>query len=161
MVLDAAARAGVDLGDLASAVDRAYGKRGLAEVRRILPFVTGLAESPMESLARQLIIDAGWTQVQPQVELLLPGGRRRLDLAFPQARVGVEYDGEKFHTGDRALQRDRDRHNQIACAGWVLLHLTAADIRSPALFLTQLIDLLTTRGLSPAGPPRAPGTRQA
>ena len=44
--------------DLADAVDRQRGRRGIVKVRDLLPFVDGRAESAMESEARLAMLDA-------------------------------------------------------------------------------------------------------
>ena len=100
----------------------------------------------MESRSRQLVIDAGLPAPEPQLELLLPNGFRRLDMGYRQHRIGIEYDGEDFHTGVGTMSRDRERHNGIISAGWVELHLTAADIyRHPERFLADLRELFRLR----------------
>jgi very-short-patch-repair endonuclease len=54
-----------------------------------------------------------------------------VDLAYPDLRVAVEYDGA-WHAADRQFARDRRRLNRLTGAGWVVLHVTAADLRDPA-----------------------------
>ena len=78
-----------------------------------------------------------------QYRVLVGGRLVRLDLAWPSHRVGLEFDGEDFHTGDGTLRRDRARHNALTRAGWTMLYATATDIyRDPGLLIAQLADLL-------------------
>jgi very-short-patch-repair endonuclease len=46
----------------------------------------------------------------------------RLDLGWPEHRVGLEYDGA-VHRERRQHSRDLDRHNAIRTAGWTVLQV--------------------------------------
>ena len=50
-----------------------------------------------------------------------------LDLAWPESRVGFEYDGEEFHAS-RRWQHDEDRHDSVESRGWVLRHVDVVDL---------------------------------
>jgi very-short-patch-repair endonuclease len=45
----------------------------------------------------------------------------RLDLAYPHARVAVEYDGEAFHTSDEDRAADRKRRTWLRDHGWTVI----------------------------------------
>jgi uncharacterized protein DUF559 len=61
-----------------------------------------------------------------QHPLEVDGRRYRLDLCYPQERVVVEVDGFEHHNGRTTFDRDRTRGNDIALAGYLVLHVTAA-----------------------------------
>jgi very-short-patch-repair endonuclease len=56
----------------------------------------------------------------------------RLDLAYPCAKVAIEYDGEEFHTspGDRAA--DELRRDWLRAHGWVVIVVTRRDFMRDA-----------------------------
>ena len=55
------------------------------------------------------------------------GGRvYLLDLAYPDRRVGIEYDGWDAHRTRSAFDGDRARGNDLALAGWTVLRFTSA-----------------------------------
>lgn len=54
----------------------------------------------------------------------------RVDLAIPTLRVAVEYDGA-WHALREQLEADRRRLNALAEAGWQVVHVTAAMLRTP------------------------------
>ena len=56
------------------------------------------------------------------------GLRRRVDFAYPELRLAIEYDGA-WH-GERRARDDRRRLNRLYAAGWLVLHVTAADMRA-------------------------------
>lgn len=73
-------------------------------------------------------------------------GRRtyKLDLAWPEIRVALEFDGWDTHRTFTAFHRDRDRLRRLVAAGWTIvpvtsrtdLHELLADLT--ALFATRL-----------------------
>ncbi len=65
----------------------------------------------------------------------------RVDLAFPEQRVAVEYDGA-WHGDPGQLTRDRRRLNALVAAGWTVLHVTAADLRQPEDLVARVAALL-------------------
>ncbi|WP_395726691.1 hypothetical protein [Nakamurella sp.] len=143
-VLDAALTHCVTDDDLAEAIASAKGRRGIAAVRRWSEFADGRSQSPMESRARYRLISAGLPAPDLQIQVTVPGATRWIDMGWKHAKVGLEYDGEDFHSGDGKLARDRQRHNQLTRAGWTMIYATAADIwRNPDYLIDQLRGLLS------------------
>ena len=54
----------------------------------------------------------------------LTGQTRRLDLAWPEVRLGVEAHSRLFHFGRAADERDNRRDLELVAAGWELLYIT-------------------------------------
>ena len=44
----------------------------------------------------------------------------RVDLAYPEARLVIEYDSDQWHTGVVRRHEDADRRNQLRAAGWTV-----------------------------------------
>jgi len=104
------------------------GLRGIRQVADLVRWADGLAESPMESRMRWRFLRSDLPA--PQVQFTVRRGRRshRLDLGWPEHKVGAEFDGLEAHMTRRQLTDDRDRHNFFTEEGWLLLHFTAGDI---------------------------------
>ena len=87
------------------------------------------AESPPETRVRLALVNAGLRPV-PQYEVRDARGRliARVDLAFPEAKVVVEYDGRLAHLEPGAFATERRRQNRLVAAGWVVLRYTAEDL---------------------------------
>lgn len=105
------------------------GLRGVRRAGRALDLSDGRAESPPESRLRLQLVLAGLAPV-PQYDVV-DGGRflARVDLAFPEVRIAVEYDGREVHEREDVFVRDRQRQNDLLRAGWLVLRFTAADLR--------------------------------
>jgi hypothetical protein len=129
--LDAALRSGrCNLAELWRAAVEQAGRRGIVAVRELLPLADGRAESPMESEARLAMIDGGLPIPELQYELIDGNGQlRRLDFAWPDQRVAVEYDGMDWHSGADAMRRDRERHVALLDIGWVVIVIVFDDVR--------------------------------
>lgn len=102
----------------------------------------------MESRTRYRVLQAGLPEPEVQIIVpLTPGGWRRIDLGWRRARVGLEFDGQDFHSGDGSLDRDRQRAADLLAAGWTVLSITGRDVyRDPARFTDLVRTLLRDRG---------------
>lgn len=129
--LDAALRSGhCDARALAEAVAAQAGRRGIVAVRDLLGLADGRAESPMESEARLVMVDGGLPRPVLQYEILDARGKlRRLDFAWPEAKVAAEYDSDKWHTGPDALHRDREKVAALQDLSWIVIPIVREDVR--------------------------------
>ena len=139
------ARGLVTPAELRVRVDGLAGGPGGRRALRATELADGRAESPQESRTRVLLASAGLVLV-PQFEVRDDGGRwvARVDLALPELRIAVEYDGV-WHGETGQFARDRQRLNRLTQAGWLVLHLTAADLRRPDEVVTRLRALIASR----------------
>lgn len=127
--VDAMVRAGsLDVAGLEARIRDGGGRWGVARVRRAARLVDPRAESGPESRVRVALVLAGLTPV-PQFEVS-HGGRfvARVDLAFPGARLAVEYEGEHHFDGVQIV-RDDERYARLLAAGWRVIRVSAADLR--------------------------------
>ncbi|MFC7534817.1 type IV toxin-antitoxin system AbiEi family antitoxin [Actinoplanes sp. GCM10030250] len=87
------------------------------------------SESPMETRLRLLLVDAGVAPPAVQFEVRDTNGRLigRVDLAWPEVRLAVEYDGD-HHRERGQFRRDVGRLNALRLAGWTVLRFTADDV---------------------------------
>jgi len=56
-------------------------------------------------------------------------GRYRVDFAYVDARVAIECDGYRYHSGRRAFDDDRARQNALTAMGWRVLRVTWPQLR--------------------------------
>jgi hypothetical protein len=92
-----------------------------------------------------LLLTSGLAAV-PQYVVRDADGRfiARVDLAFPEHRVAIEYDGA-WHGKPGQLAHDRRRLNALVAAGWTVLHVTATDLHEPQSLVGVVRQLLLER----------------
>jgi hypothetical protein len=104
------------------------GQWGVVKVRRAFELVDPRAGSPPESRVRVALVLAGLSPV-PQYDVHEDGEwLGRVDLAFPEAKIVIEYEGA-YHFEDGQIVRDDVRYARMRAAGWTIIRLSAADLR--------------------------------
>lgn len=114
--------------DLQVLLRRYRRRRGVVQLRRLVPLVDSRSESQPESWVRWFIVEDGLPCPEPQVWVRLGGERVRLDLAYPRARILVEYDGEEFHTDPADKEHDEARREALRRAGWIVIVVTRHEL---------------------------------
>jgi hypothetical protein len=140
--LDAALRSDTcERGDLRRVLKHHAGRRGVVAARELFELASPLAESPMESEARLVMIDGGLPPPVLQYEIVdLNGQTWRFDFAWPEYRVAAEYDGIDWHSGPAAFLRDRRRGVAVQDLGWVVVPILAEDVRHRPVELVARIE---------------------
>lgn len=110
-------------------VARSAGRRGVRIARQVVAVADAKAGSPMESVLRWLIHDAGLPRPVSQYVIRDGVGRflAQVDLAWPEHRVVVEFDGN-VHRDRRVFVEDLRRQNGIVLADWRILRFSSADV---------------------------------
>jgi very-short-patch-repair endonuclease len=131
----------VGKGELAEAADGGH-RRGAQRVRQAVALADPRAESPPESRLRVLLALAGLPAV-PQHTVRDASGTfvARVDLAYLDRRIAIEYDGA-WHDNSGQFAKDRRRLNRLVSAGWTVVHVTAADLRDPEGLVARIRALL-------------------
>lgn len=129
--LDAALRSGTcDRRQLLDAVSGQHGRRGIVQVRELVPHADPAAESPMESEARLVMLDGHLATPELQYEIVDRSGRMwRLDFAWPLRKLSVEYDGFDWHSDPASFARDRQKRAALMEMDWTVLSIVADDVR--------------------------------
>jgi hypothetical protein len=106
--------------------------RGRRRSEILLDLATGHAESPAESWLLLDLYDAGFPVPAQQVPVTdLDGNvRYRLDFAWEELRVALEYDGYAAHVG--RVERDVARDAELRRLGWTVLRAGVTDLKDPA-----------------------------
>lgn len=106
-----------------------------------------IPESPPERLLALALVAQGLPQPTFQHEVRDANGRfvARVDLAYPDVRLAIEYDSYQEHTGKLALVRDSSRRNRLTAVGWTTLTATHADVQNQAFVLGRQVRSLRRR----------------
>ena len=135
---------------LPSEVDQIYRRyprvRWRTRVGPVLGLTDERSESPMETRLRLVLVLRGLPQPEVQHWVEGPAGQRaRLDLAYADLRIGIEYDGDQ-HRDRGEFAADRRRDNWLGQLGWLVLRFTADDVlRKPDSVAAQVRSVLFRR----------------
>ena len=99
-----------------------------------------IPESPMETKMLRLLRQLGFPPAVPQFEVWHEGRfYGRLDAAWPDVRVGVEYESYEHHTGKLALVRGNARRDAFDDIDWRIVGVTAEDLKNHGMRIAPLI----------------------
>ncbi|GAA1826447.1 hypothetical protein [Actinomadura chokoriensis] len=127
------------------------GYRGNTRLREIIRLSDRGAASPGETWIRVAVIDTGFPRPRTQVPVKGPRGQPLyIDLGYPEFRIGLEYDGERHHTGRRARTHDTTRRRWLAKEmRWEIIPVTKDFLPRPTPYLEALLTALLHRGWNP------------
>jgi hypothetical protein len=147
---DALANAtGVTAAQVDSVIRRHRGARGIVQLRDVVGLTDGGAESPQESHSRLVLIDAGLQRPTTQIEVPNRWGQvfARIDMGWPEFKVGVEYDGPQHWTDPKRRSRDIDRCADLAAQGWIIIRVNAEMLyQRPWVIVDRVVAALRERG---------------
>ena len=152
--MDALARTfGLRSSDLVRHLRRFAGRRGVIQLRELAALVDARAESSGESWTRLEIHDHALPAPEVNWWVVVDGvPTYRLDLAYPRAKVVVEYDGEEFHSSDEAKAADATRRAWLEAHGWTVIVVDKTSFTEHAI--SEWIDRIRTALATAQQPPR-------
>ena len=137
---DAALAAGLIAHDqLRDQVDGVRGQAGAAAARWVARHADGDSESPLESLTRARVVDAGLPRPRLQAWIADGAGwRARVDMLWEQQRLILEADGRiKYH--DRELWAEKLRQERLERLGYRVVRVLWDDVvRQPDELVARL-----------------------
>ncbi|MFE6997119.1 hypothetical protein ACFVAE_14225 [Microbacterium sp. NPDC057659] len=110
--------------------------RGCAMIDAALHLARERVESPKETETRRLIARTGLPE--PVVQYEIHDQRRligRVDLAYPELKIAIEYEGDGHRIDKAQWRRDIQRQRDLEDRGWIVIRLTQDDLGpgAPAL----------------------------
>lgn len=130
-------RRGKNRSDVERAIRRMGRAKGIAVARRCLEHAIDNSDSPYESLARALLIEAGIGPVVAQAQI----ERYYADLLVKGWLI-IEIDGEIKYEGndvDEVLRAERHRQKRIGNKGYVFLRFSPSFLRKhPEKFIAEV-----------------------
>jgi hypothetical protein len=148
VVADAALAGGVTTTDqLRAALTSGTGTRGTRSARGVIVAADGRSESVGESRSRVLMIDAGLTRPDLQVEIRRPDGRLigRSDFGWVEHRLLGEFDGRVKYgrllrpgqqPGDAVFEEKR-REDAMREEGWGMVRWVWDELAAPAVLVAR------------------------
>jgi hypothetical protein len=97
-------------------------------------------ESTMETMLRRVLRAHGLPDPVPQYVIRDRGVFvARVDFAYPEHRIAIEYDSLEHHVGTRAHLRDNARRLRIESERWHVVVATVDDVRSGGDLLARAL----------------------
>ena len=131
---------GATLEKIRSAINSFDGLWGVTALRRALDDARPNTDSPGETRTRLLLTRAGFPEPAINHPVWDPDASktRYLDLAFPELKIAVEYDGDYHRVSKKQWLLDTARRDSLRSLGWNLRVLTGLDIKKPQRALDAL-----------------------
>jgi very-short-patch-repair endonuclease len=127
------------------ALDEYPGRRGRARLVTAFGMLDGDSESPGETRLRVILIHAGIRGFVLNHVVPMPGGGRlRLDFAFPDLKVAIEYQGG-YHADDAQWRADMTRIARLEALGWRVIQINKDDLRNPGELVARVRSTLAQR----------------
>lgn len=136
-----------------SAYDIKTLKRAVSASKRLSSSTAGVdsrwcalpPDKPADRLYQAVVAQHGRFDEGGEVvhEMIAPftGRKWALDMALPRYRIGIEMDGWEFHGKYKeGFQRDREKQNDFARYGWLLLRASNKQVRES---LDNVLDALS------------------
>lgn len=111
---------------------RYWRRRGVTQLRELIPLSRTGVDSQPESWIRIEMYDEGFPMPAAQVWAWVPGwGLVKVENAYEHLRIAVEYDGEEFHSEDGDRERDEARREALREAGWIIIVVRRGGLSGP------------------------------
>src|SRR5699024_10491675 len=120
--------------ELALAVEARGRVNGVRQLRSIQQLARVGADSPMETVLRLRMQEAGLPEPAVNAWLCDERGNRVVqpDLSIWDYRVAIQYDGWEVHSDERQLLKYVRRQENTQALGWVEVRITKEHMRSRA-----------------------------
>lgn len=123
---------------------RLRGSSGSARARWCLEHADARAESAGETGTRFTLLRHGLRAPVLQIPVRTRRGNYRIDLGWPELKIGIEFDGKVKYTrmaaGDpsEVVFREKRRQDDLEREGWVIIRVLWADLFRPAEFIAEV-----------------------
>ncbi len=120
------------------------GTTGSARARWCLDRADARAESPGETGTRFTLLRHGLRVPALQIPVHTRRGKYRIDLGWPELKIGIEFDGKIKYTrmakGDPAeiVFQEKRRQDDLEREGWVIIRVVWADLYRPGEFIAEV-----------------------
>jgi very-short-patch-repair endonuclease len=136
----------VTLDELVTAVRRRPRIRGIVKLRLALEEIRSGSRSPGETRTRLALVRRGLPEPELNHDVVVDGRWIAcVDLAYPDARVAIEYESDLHRTDPASFKKDLTRGEHLKDVDWWLVRATADDVgRSVERFVWRVRRLLDT-----------------
>lgn len=146
VLMDHALRLGADQPLMEAMATDLAGRRGIRNLRRALINADRRSESAGETLTRELVSRLNLPMPESQVEVNCRAGRYRLDFAWKEKKVALEFDGKvkyfDYKPTAEVLFQERQRENALTEDGWKFVRVKWKDLFREQEFKDRILAAL-------------------
>ena len=143
VIADQALARGADRATLIAILGKCRGFKGIATARFAVGFADGRSESPGESLTRFKLDLLNIPDPVAQFEVRTRLGLHRLDFAWPELKLALEFDGDAKYLGgqpaDRVILGERKRERALQEDGWIFIRIEWKDLYNEGLLKARIL----------------------
>lgn len=138
-----------DLTDMIELLKRSKGRRGVARLRLAIEDHDPQEQEARRELEKKLLRlfkRAGFRPAEVNGHLVIDGISMMPDFIWRDARLIVEADSRRVHGTLAAFEKDRERDQRLAAAGWTVIRVTWRQVvDEPERVIRTLHSLLSCR----------------
>ncbi|WP_066287131.1 type IV toxin-antitoxin system AbiEi family antitoxin domain-containing protein [Arthrobacter sp. B6] len=146
VLVDHALRLGADKTLMEAMAEGLPGRRGIRNLRMALLNADSRSESAGETLTRELLARLNLPMPEPQVVVESRVGQYRLDFAWKEKKVALEFDGKTKYFDYRptaeVLYQERQRENALIEDGWTFVRVKWKDLFREQEFKSRILTAL-------------------
>lgn len=87
--------------------------------------------------------------IEDQFRIIVNDRENVIDFAFPQLKLGIEADGEIYHSAPKQVKHDKERDAELGRMGWTILRFLETQIeKSPQACVQQIIKAVMQKQLA-------------
>lgn len=139
---DSGLHQGAKVDPMLQLLDTLAGHRGVAAARKVIAALDIGSESAGETRTRLLIAGMDIPVPEYQVRLLVRGNAYRVDGAWRDIKLALEFDGKTkyfdFKPTEEAIYEERLRERELMEAGWSFIRVVWEDLANPDLLRQRI-----------------------
>lgn len=143
VIMDHGLRLGANISALTDMAALSAGKRGVRTLRKVLDNADPRSESAGETLTRELLQRLHIRPPQPQFEVQSRLGRHRMDFAWKQEKLALEFDGRTkyfdYKPTDEVIFQERRREKALMEEGWRFIRVEWKDLFNERAFKERIL----------------------
>jgi hypothetical protein len=114
---------------------------GIKQARKVIDFADERAESPLESVARVVIAEAGLPPPELQATIHGPNFAFRVDFLWRDQKVVLEGDGLQKYNDRKDIIKQFDRDRLLRDVGYQVVHYTWRELFSAPLVVIARVKI--------------------
>ncbi|MFJ6538324.1 hypothetical protein ACIQH5_19025 [Paenarthrobacter sp. NPDC091711] len=143
VIMDHGLRLGANISALTDMAAVSAGKRGVRTLRKALDNADPRSESAGETLTRELLQRLRIKPPQPQFEVQSKLGRHRMDFAWKEEKLALEFDGRTkyfdYKPTDEVIFQERRREKALMEEGWRFIRVEWKDLFNERAFKERIL----------------------